>query len=126
MIILVTGDRNWANEEIIAKALEANSPSLVVEGGARGADRIARMVCTRLGIPFLEIEADWNKYHRAAGPIRNREMLKQGPTLVLAFHNNLTVSKGTKDMCKAAIKVRIPVRLYTESKPDGEYITWEL
>jgi len=43
--------------------------------------------------------ADWEKYGKASGPIRNRKMFKLGqPDLVLAFHNDIYKSKGTNDM----------------------------
>ena len=49
--------------------------------------------------------ADWKKYGRAAGPIRNLQMLDNGkPDICYAFHDCIEKSKGTKDMvnrCKA-------------------------
>lgn len=76
------------------------------EGEARGADRLAAEAARRLGIPshrILRFPAKWGKYGKAAGPIRNQQMLDEGkPTLVLAYHNDLENSKGTKDMVSRA------------------------
>ena len=72
-------------------------------------------VAQKLGVPknrILAYPADWNKYHKAAGPIRNQQMLTEGkPTLVLAFHDNITASKGTRDMVKRSLKGGLPVYL---------------
>ena len=57
---------------------------------------------------------DGTKYWKAAGPARNREMLKEKPDIVLAFHNDIEKSKGTKDMVMAANKAGIIVCIYPE------------
>ena len=60
----------------------------------------------------LAFPADWDKYHKAAGHIRNQQMLTEGkPTLVLAFHHDLARSKGTKDMVRRALKAGLAVYL---------------
>jgi hypothetical protein len=48
-------------------------------------------------MPVIAMPADWANHGKAAGPIRNRKMLDLKPDLVLAFHADLTNSKGTKD-----------------------------
>ena len=59
--------------------------------------------------------ADWKKYGRAAGPIRNKQMLNEGkPDLVLAFHTNIENSKGTKSMIQIAKKSEIKIILIKE------------
>lgn len=50
-------------------------------------------------------------YWKAAGPVRNREMLSLQPDLVIAFHSSIASSKGTKDMIFASNLVHIPVVL---------------
>lgn len=102
MKILITGDRNWTDWWTIWKVLGwMPSGTIVVHGNARGADRIggriAAMVYDFVVRPY---SARWNEYGKAAGVIRNQEMLdKEGPfNLVLAFHPDLRASKGTKDM----------------------------
>ncbi len=110
MKVLVCGDRNWADRKPIRKALLSILPlDLVIEGGAKGADTLAREVAEELGIIVREFKADWAKYGRAAGPIRNRQMLDEKPDRVLAFHDNLEESKGTKDTVTEARRRGIPV-----------------
>ncbi len=116
--ILITGDRDWSDRDKISQVLKRHLNPVVdyiIHGDARGADRMGAEIARKLGVPKDRIHAypaDWNTYHKAAGPIRNQQMLTEGkPTLVLAFHNNITESKGTKDMVKISLKAGLPVHL---------------
>jgi hypothetical protein len=58
-------------------------------------------------------KAEWDKHGRAAGPIRNQQMLDDGkPDLVLAFAGG----RGTDDMCRRAREAGIEVRRYWPGK----------
>jgi hypothetical protein len=98
MIVLVCGSRDWTNPDIIRTRLsKLPQGTVVVEGEGRGADRIARDVALELGFEVLRVPANWKLYKKAAGPIRNREMLDLGPGLIIAFHEDLASSRGTID-----------------------------
>ncbi len=115
--ILITGDRNWSNSDMIAATFHEHHlvPSdVIIHGDARGADRmgaeIARNEFHISESHILAFPADWNQYGRSAGPIRNQQMLTEGkPTLVLAFHDNIHNSKGTKDMIIRALEADVTV-----------------
>ena len=118
MRLLVCGDRKWSDkaaiEREIRRFMHADGGLVVIEGEARGADLLAREVADELEIPVLTFPADWVKYGRAAGPIRNTQMLKEGkPDRVLAFHANILLSKGTKNMVAQAKQAGIPVEVIT-------------
>lgn len=102
MRVLVCGDRNWVDKEAIRRELSTiTNLEVVIEGEASGADSLAREVAEEMGVPVEKYPAEWGKYGKAAGPIRNTQMLDEGnPDLVLAFHNNIAESKGTKNMVK--------------------------
>ena len=103
MKVLVCGDRNWVDGDIILSwlcKLQDQGFDILIEGEARGADTLARIEAEKLGMNIICCPADWNKYGKAAGMIRNGEMLAQHPDLVLAFHDDIDNSKGTKDMVK--------------------------
>jgi hypothetical protein len=113
--VLVCGDRNWTNLEAIRRELSRHRPSVVIHGTARGADTLAGIAALELGISVERYPANWTKYGRAAGPIRNRQMLEIGrPDLVLAFHENIADSRGTADMIRIAEKKGVPVELHTK------------
>jgi hypothetical protein len=85
--------------------MKSFNPTVVIEGEARGADTFARLCAGVLGIEVLRFPADWEKYGRAAGPIRNSQMLKEGnPDVVVGFHHDIEKSKGTRDMLTRAKK----------------------
>lgn len=112
--ILICGDRNWTDVKAIAKVMRGFDPhtSILICGMARGADRISYQLAKGTGWRVMEFPADWDKHGRAAGPIRNAEMLTVGkPELVIAFHDDLDNSKGTANMVKIAKRAGVRVRL---------------
>ena len=113
MRVLVCGDRYWSNEQCIYERLRnLEGVTLIIHGGERGADIIAGQEAEKLGYPVRVFRAHWNRYGRAAGPIRNQQMLDVGrPDFVLAFHNNLKESKGTRDMVQRASKAGVEVEV---------------
>lgn len=117
--LLVTGDRNWASEGVVDHVLDLYVQAhgakniLLIAGKARGLDTIAATLAKAKGIHVAEVEALWETYHRAAGPIRNGVMLAIDPDEVVAFHNDIENSKGTKHCYEAAIKRGINARLVT-------------
>ena len=118
MIIVVTGDRHWTNAARIREVLSALKAELgeflLIEGGARGADTICWNECSGLRIKTETVWPDWRTHGQKAGPIRNRLMLDRSPALVVAFHNDLAHSRGTKDCVTEAKRRGIPVRVFTE------------
>jgi hypothetical protein len=82
------------------------SDTVIIHGGARGADALADQwaVCNWL-MPEV-YPADWDKHGRAAGPLRNQRMLDEGkPDLVVAFSGG----SGTTDMVRRARKTNVRV-----------------
>ena len=124
MRILVTGDRHWTDKFFINKILreiwyeldEFGIPLVIIHGCAKGADSIAGEIGEKQGLEVIKFPASWHKHGRAAGPIRNQLMLDEGkPDLVIAFHDNIIESKGTKDMVNRAQKAGIETRVYSHS-----------
>jgi hypothetical protein len=113
--LLICGSRDWKDYWPIYLELAKRSHEIevVIEGECRGADRMAAQAARELAIPVLEFPADWNKHGKAAGIIRNREMLDVGkPDEVWAFHEYIDASRGTKHMVELARKNGVPVKLF--------------
>ena len=107
--VLICGDRNWTETVMIRRIIDRmRFGDVLIEGEARGADRISRDLARATGIEIDPYPADWKRYGRAAGPIRNAQMLKEGrPDIVVAFHADLERSKGTKHMVSVAVSADI-------------------
>jgi len=116
MKVLICGDRNWNDAYVILNCINKltdkyNNNLTIIAGGARGADKIAAQWCKTLGINLIEVHADWKKYGKSAGPIRNKIMLDMNPDLLIAFHNDIENSKGTKHCKEEAEKRGISVEI---------------
>ena len=84
------------------------SPTAILSGMARGADSLGVQYAAEKGILVQKYPADWNKYGRRAGMVRNRQMLEDADALV-AFWDG--VSHGTANMITIAKEAGIPVRV---------------
>ena len=104
MRVLVCGGRDfsdWPTANRVLDALHAKTPiRCIIEGGASGADEIASDWSDANDIPeHRMVRAKWSKHGRAAGPIRNQEMIDEcKPDLVVAFPGG----RGTADMVRRA------------------------
>lgn len=106
MRVLVCGSRHFNNEELMEDVLKQFNITTVIEGEARGADTLARKYAERHGLDVLPFPAQWDLHGKAAGSIRNTQMLKEGkPELVIAFlHED---SRGTLNMINQAERAGI-------------------
>ncbi len=113
MKVLICGSRNvnpTALLDEICKYLPKGT--VVICGGARGVDTCALNSANRLNLIVLEFPADWALHGKAAGPIRNQQMLDQKPDLVIAIHEDESLGKGTLDMVTMARKAGVPVTIF--------------
>lgn len=110
--VLVCGQRDYKNYQAIFDFLSPFGPgTTVIHGKAPGADTLAGKVAHDLGYNVEEYPAQWNTYGRAAGPIRNRQMLVKGrPDIVGAFYKKggQAESKGTNNMVMQARQANVP------------------
>lgn len=121
MRVLVCGSRDWTDRKILDITLSGMLYSynrlMVIEGEAPGADTLARLWAEEkeaAGLPvgLMKFPADWVTLGKAAGAIRNAQMLEEGkPAVVIAFKDSFDWSLrkgGTEDMIKQTIAAKIP------------------
>lgn len=97
---MVTGGRTYANAARVALVLASLKPTLIVPGGARGADSLCGTWATANGIPTQVFHPDWDTYGKRAGFLRNAEMLDTSkPDFVVAFPGG----NGTANMVRYAL-----------------------
>ena len=112
MRILVCGGREFDDLRLfipsIKPYLEKNN--VIIEGGAKGADFLARCFGKYYGLEIITFPADWKQHGKDAGPIRNKEMLAKGkPDIVLAFPGGF----GTRHVTSIAQREGIEVKYFT-------------
>lgn len=134
--VLVTGSRDWPNDDSIEGVLKGLLTELVlsnefdtgitlVHGGCpTGADKIAHDYFAGLSdmLPTLYMievhRADWKAHGKRAGFIRNKEMVDMGANLCVAFIKDQ--SRGASMTLDLAQKAGIPC-VVVRNQPDGTY-----
>lgn len=107
MKVLVCGGRTYTNLVVIFETLDSlhekaeGGITLLIQGGAGGADELAKNWALERGVQVCTYHPNWAKHGKQAGPIRNTNMLRLGrPNLVVAFHGG----KGTANLVDLAAK----------------------
>lgn len=116
--ILVCGGRDYGSEDgqldrlrrtldaALEAARSAGKMAVIIHGNARGADFLADQYAREKSLRVISFPADWDLHGKAAGPIRNKQMLDEGkPHAVIAFPGGA----GTANMIKLAKNKGIPV-----------------
>ena len=121
--ILITGGRHYSGKDALFDALDGvcaergwmhpptdddnTLPDVrIICGGASGADALAQDWAVLNWCLYKEFLPNWGKYGRAAGPIRNQQMLDEGkPDLVVACPGG----SGTRDMCERARQAGVEI-----------------
>jgi hypothetical protein len=103
MKILVCGGRDYTNRARLCSCLDAIQSERgsfhIIQGGADGADALAREWAGSRCEPCTTYRANWSELGRKAGPVRNQRMLDEGrPDLVVVFPGG----RGTADMLRRA------------------------
>ena len=82
MRVAVVGSRFFTDYDYVKSSLDAINNvykiTVIVSGGARGADSLGERYARENGIEFVLFAADWNKHGKAAGPIRNKQLIEEG------------------------------------------------
>lgn len=115
--VLVCGSRDYADRDQIYHVLDAYRARIgpgmfLINGGATGADTIAREWAVDRKVDHVTLYAKWDLEHKAAGPIRNSRMLKLKPKLCLAFSKDFRNSRGTRDMVKKCQKAGVKAKVF--------------
>ncbi len=111
--LIVAGGRDFNDAALLERVLIAMADTefadkqvSIVSGMARGADALAYQFAHKNGITCYEFFANWNKYGKKAGFMRNEEMGIAADGL-LAFWDG--ESRGTKHMIDFMVKLNKPV-----------------
>lgn len=117
MRLLVTGSRLWDNALVIGNYLNEmywlHSDLIIVHGDCpKGADYYAMVWATLNAVPQERYPADWAAYGKAAGHIRNKQMVDTDPDTAAAFIKG--ESRGTKNCISHLERAGIPYDRFEE------------
>ena len=112
--VIIAGSRHYADysqlrdvcDNLLADKCQTHR-IVIVSGGAQGADSLGENYARERGYALKRYPAQWDKYGRAAGPIRNAEMARNADALVLFWNGK---SRGSLNMKQEAEKIGLPVR----------------
>lgn len=102
MKVAVIGGRDFKDYELVKKTLSGITITLLVSGGAIGADSLGEKYANENGIETLIFLPDWKTFGKRAGFLRNSEIINECE-IVVAFWDG--ESKGTKDSIEKAKKL---------------------
>lgn len=112
--VIVAGGRDFNDYDLLERKcnqiLSNKDPTglEIVSGTARGADKIGETYAAYRGISIKRFPANWKKFGKSAGYIRNKEMAEYANALI-AFHDG--ISKGTLSMIQLMESVAKPYRV---------------
>lgn len=109
MKVIIAGSRHMSLDDfhLIQKAVDYSEWEIteVVCGMAKGADLMGADWALRNQIPVKEFPADWTKYKKAAGPIRNKQMADYADALIVFIWDG---SRGSQNMLDTMKKLGKP------------------
>ncbi len=125
MRVIIAGGRDFRDFDLMIEKCDkffskVKTPIVIISGKQRSYDRIKKEFygADFLGEEYAKLRgyqvdpfpADWDTHGKAAGMIRNRQMLVEGKAQgLIAFWDG--ESRGTRNMIDLAIKARLPVRI---------------
>jgi hypothetical protein len=107
--VIIAGSRTLTpSNQLLTDCITASGFDVeeIVEGGSAGVDKTAEAYGIGSNISVRTFPANWNKYGRAAGPRRNREMAEYADALILVWDG---YSRGSASMKREADRAGIPV-----------------
>ena len=116
--VIICGGREYSDFELLSKTcdyylshkINSGEEVIIISGCAKGADTLGERYAMSRGLKIMKFPADWNKYGKKAGFIRNEEMAKEGNACI-AFLSRKGENKGTRMMISLASVYNLPTRV---------------
>jgi hypothetical protein len=113
MRVIVAGSRTIVDYGIVYEAIKAsgwmNEITAIVSGGAKGVDKLGENFAEQHHLPVFRYPANWNKYGKQAGFVRNQEMAVRADALIAVWDMK---SKGTANMIEVAQAMDLPTFIW--------------
>lgn len=118
--VIIAGSRSFQDYDLLCQhadkmlaRVRQDHKIIVVSGGAHGADELGELYAVNRGYEIKAFSADWDRYGKSAGYIRNEEMARNADALIAFWDGQ---SHGTKHMIDLAekYKLKVSVKQYNE------------
>lgn len=110
--VIIAGGRDYTNFQQLTLTMDAllkyKAAVTIISGGARGADSLGERYAKLRGYTYIVMKADWDKYGKRAGYLRNKDMLDEASAAV-CFWNG--ISRGTANMIDITMQSGKPLRV---------------
>jgi hypothetical protein len=103
-------DKNFFLEKINEWINFHGNPSVIISGGARGADTLAEKYATDNNIQTIIYKPDYKKYKGYIAPLIRNTLIVKECTHILAFPSRN--GSGTQDTINKAEKLKKPISQY--------------
>ena len=109
MKLIIAGGRDFSDLAFMRTIVDSyETIDEIVSGCARGADRLGERVAGEMNIPIRLVPAEWHKFGKQAGPIRNRIMAKYADELLVFWDGD---SIGTQNMMMTMRRLDKPLTI---------------
>lgn len=123
--VIICGSRDFENYELLKekcnnilsrKLIDPDTKVVIVSGCARGADSLGERYAAEIGLEVLKYPADWDKYGKKAGYLRNKQMAEVSNAVIAFLVPDENKNKGTKNMVSLAKLSKLLVREITDNE----------
>ena len=113
MKVIIAGGRDISDYKAVEEACAACGWPIteVVSGTARGVDRLGEQWAEAHNVPVKRMSADWDRFGKRAGYLRNQEMVNYADALILVWSGTSNGSAHTLAIAKTMNHIR-PFKIY--------------
>ena len=116
MKVVIAGCRDFFNYQFVEQTLDkifqeepfTNQTIEIVSGNARGVDILGEKYAQNYNLPVHRFPAQWDKFGKAAGPIRNKRMAEIADYVIVFWDGR---SRGTKNMIETCQQLGVPCKI---------------
>ena len=113
--VIIAGSRTFTDYAFLKSKMDlllskTNQDISILCGKARGADTLGERYAKEKGYKIEYFPADWDKYGKSAGVIRNKKMASSGADALVVFWDGK--SKGSLNMISVAKEYGLQIRIY--------------
>ena len=115
MKVIIAGGRDFTNYEVLRNACDYylqrkhHEEIEIVSGRARGVDQMGERYAKERGFKIKYFPAEWSRYNKSAGYIRNKQMAEYADALIAFWDGK---SRGTKHMIELAKQYELQLRVF--------------